>query len=102
MQGQPLTTIVVCHRNRVLVGLGKLQAERHGLRVFVASNGNDVLAQARRHAPELIVLSNDLKNPSTEETIQMLRADPSLAGTRVVTIKGALPPIKDLLLKPGV
>ncbi len=101
--GRTLQTVVACHSNKVLLNLGKLHAERQGLRVITAKNGNDVVAKARLHRPDLIVLSNDLQKPTTEETVQLLESDPSLKGIRVVIIKGALPNLKDMLGKfPGV
>jgi hypothetical protein len=70
--------------------------------VITAKNGNDVVAKARLHLPDLIVLSNDLKNPTTEETVQLLESDLSLRGIRVVIVKGALPNVADMLRKfPG-
>lgn len=101
-QSQPLTTVVVGHRNKMLMQIGKLQAERHGLRVFTTSHGDDVVTLARQHRPELIVLGNDLQKPTTEETLKLLQADPELRGIRVVTLSGSLPSIKDLLGKSVV
>jgi CheY-like chemotaxis protein len=94
---RPLQTVLVCHNNKVLVNIGRIHAERHGLRVIVAKNGNEVLLKARLHRPDMIVLSSDLKSPSTEETIKLLQQDPSLSGIRVVTIKGAIPNLRDML-----
>lgn len=102
IQGQPLTTVVVCIRNRVLLGLGKLQAERLGLRVFTAKDGNQVLIQARLHHPELIILGHDLSNPSTEETVARIKGDPMLRGIRVIAFKGPLPNIPELLRRSHV
>lgn len=82
--------VVVCHRQRALVQLARLNAERHGVRVEVCANGRLVLEAARRERPDLIVLGNDLKNPTTDETVAMLNADPSLKGVRVVIAKGGL------------
>lgn len=101
--GRTLQTVLVCHPNKVLLNLGRLHAERQGLRVLVAKNGDQVLTMARTHRPDLIVLSNDLKNPSTEETVSHLDADPGLKGVRVIVVKGALPNMGDVLKKfPGV
>jgi hypothetical protein len=94
---RPLQNVVVCHKSKVLVNVGKLQAERYGLRVHVAKNGRDVVTKARSTRADLIVLGNDLKDPTTEETIAMLQADPVLCGTRVVTVKGAIPNLRDIL-----
>ena len=100
--GRTLQSVVVCHRNKLLLNIGRLHAERHGLKVIVAKNGKDVVTKARAHKPDLIVLANDLENPTTDETVQMLEADPILKGIRVVIIKGALPNLADILGKfPG-
>lgn len=94
---RPVQTVLVCHPNKLLLQMGRLHAQRSGLKVHVAKNGNDVLLKARLHRPDLIVLSSDLKSPTTEETVRMLDADPLLRGCKVVTVKGAVPNLRDLL-----
>jgi DNA-binding response OmpR family regulator len=97
--GRTLQTVVACHSNKMLAHLGKLHAERQGLRVILAKNGDDVLLKAKLNQPDLIVLSNDLQKPSTEETVAMLEREPTLKGIRVVIVKGALPNVADMLRK---
>lgn len=74
-----------------MVHLAKLNAERHGVRVEVAKNGKDLLARAEDERPDLIVLGNDLRAPTTEELVQLLHRDPRLRGVQVVVVKGLLP-----------
>jgi len=80
--------VIVCHRQKAMVHLARLQAERHGMTVQIARDGNDVLAKARAQRPDLIVLGKDLKNPTTEETVKMLNGDPTLRGVKVVLAGG--------------
>jgi hypothetical protein len=93
---KPIQNVVVCHSNKILANLGKIQAERHGVRVHLAKNGRDALYKAKLHRADLVVLGGDLKNPSIEETIKLLEADPEVLA-RIVTIKGPLPNLTDLL-----
>ena len=94
---RPVQTVVVCISNKVLQGIGKLQASRYGVRVITARNGDDLIAKAKKHHPELIVISHDLDQPTSEETVARLNRDPELAGVRVITIRGALPNLSDML-----
>jgi CheY-like chemotaxis protein len=93
---KPVQNVVVCHSNRLLANLGKIQGERYGVRVHLAKNGRDTLTKAKQHHADLIVLGGDLKNPSTDETIKLLEADPKVVA-KIVTIRGPLPNLSDLL-----
>jgi hypothetical protein len=75
-----------------------MQASRYGIRLIVARDGSDVIAKATGQVrPDAIVLSNDLKSPSTDELVKMLNADPRLRGVEVVVVKGMLDGIGQLL-----
>ncbi len=91
--------VLVCHRQRALVQLGRLHAEQHGVRVRVAHRPKDVLPMARAQRPNLIVLGSDLKDPSTEELVSSLQAEPTLAGVEVVVTKAGLPDLGTALRK---
>lgn len=81
--------VIICHRQKTMVQLARLQAEKHGVRVEIAKDGNDALAKARAERPDVIVLGKDLKNPTTDETVAMLKADPTLRGVKVVIANNA-------------
>jgi len=76
--------VLICHRQKTLVHLARLQAERQGVQVEIAKNGDDVLIKALANRPDVIVLGKDLKNPSTDETVKKLKAEPRLFGVKVV------------------
>jgi DNA-binding response OmpR family regulator len=88
--------VIVCHRQKALLHMARLNAQRHGVEVTIARNGNEVLAYARSERPDAIVLGNDLENPSTDETVKMLKAEPSLRGVEVIIAKGLLPDLLGL------
>ncbi len=91
-------TVLVCHSNKAMVQLAKLEASRHGITVVVARDGADLILRSRQDPrPDAIVLSNDLKNPSTDEIVKALHADPRLRGVNVVVMKGVLGSLGGLL-----
>lgn len=89
--------VIVCHRQKALVHLARLQAERQGVQVQIARDGKDVVAKALAERPDAIVLGNDLENPSTEETIALLKAEPTLKGVQVILAKGMIPDLRQKL-----
>jgi len=96
--GDSTRTILVCHSNRSLVRIAQLNASRHGISVVVARDGKDLLAKVRGELqPDAIVLSDDLKDPSTNEIVKALHADPRLKGIHVIVLKGLLGNLGDLL-----
>lgn len=96
--GDNTHTILVCHSNGSLVRMAQVQATRHGIRLLIARNSEEVMKIALGQLrPDAIVLSNDLKNPSTDELVKKLNADPRLKGVQVVVVKGMLDGISQLL-----
>lgn len=91
--------VLVCHRQKALVHLARLNAERHGVKVRIAPRPKDVLPLARLEKPDLILLGNDLKDPSTEELVKILDADVELSGVRVIVVKGAIPDLAESFKK---
>ena len=76
--------------------MAQLQARRHGIDLDAAANSKELLVKSLQDPkPFVIVLSPDLKNPSTEELVKILSAEPRLRGVEVVVIKG----IKDILTR---
>jgi len=91
-------TILVCHSNRSLVRIAQLNAARHGVNVIVARDGKDILAKVRGDLhPDAIVLSDDLKDPTTNDIVKALNADPRLKGIHVIVLKGLLGNVGELL-----
>lgn len=96
--GDTTHTILVCHSNRSLMRMAQLQAARHGVKVIVVNSSKDVLAAATGLVrPDAVLLSNDLKDPTTDELVRALRADPRLSGVQVLVLKGMLDGIAQLL-----
>ena len=96
--GDSTHRVLVCHSNRSLVRLAQVNAARHGLQVDVAKNGKDLLLQARGEVrPDAVILSTDLKDPSTDEIVKILNADPFLKGVPVIVAKGILGNFAELL-----
>lgn len=91
--------VLVCHRQKTLVHLARIQAERHGVKVRIAPRAKDVVALARAQKPDVIVLGNDLKDPTTEELVKTLDADVSLSSVRVIVAKGAIPDLAEAFKK---
>jgi CheY-like chemotaxis protein len=78
--------------------MAKMQAARHGVTLLVAASSQEVLSKATGELrPDAIVLSNDLKNPTTEELMKQLNTDPRLRGVQVVVLKGILESVGQLL-----
>lgn len=63
---------------------------REGFEVFVASDGVEALAKLRAEKPDLVLLDVMMPKMNGFDVCQALRADPELAGTRVLmlTAKG--------------
>jgi DNA-binding response OmpR family regulator len=83
--------VLVCHRQKALVHLARINAERHGVKVRIAPRPKDVLTLARADKPDMILLGNDLKDPTTEELVKALDEDFTLRGVQVIVVKGAIP-----------
>lgn len=84
--------ILVCHPKKALVQLARLHAEKHGMQVDVAKNGNDLIRRAQAQRPDLIVIGEGLKEPDTEETKRLINAEPTLRGVRVIVTGSGLGP----------
>ncbi len=95
--------VLICLSNRAMATMAQLQARRHGIDLEAAQNGRELVAKALLEPkPLVIVLSPDLKNPTTEETMKLLNADPRLRGIEVVVIKGAKDLLASLLKRGGL
>ena len=98
IQPESSHTLLVCHSSRAMVRIAQLNASRHGVRIVVAKNGADLMKKAVGQVrPDAIILSDDLKSPSTEELVKLLNQDPRLKGIPVVVLKGLIGNIGELL-----
>ena len=80
----------MCHSNRNLARVAQLQALRLGVKVVVAKDGKDLLAKAKGEVrPDVIVLSNDLTNPTTDEIVRAVKSNPQLIGTKVIVLNSS-------------
>jgi CheY-like chemotaxis protein len=60
----------------------------HGYRVLSASGGNEALALAREHQPDLICLDISMPPPTGVRVYRELRGDPMLASIPVILVTG--------------
>jgi len=69
-----------------ILSLVSLRLERAGYRVARARDGEEALEQARSLRPEVIVLDVMMPRRTGVEVLGELRADPALAGIRVILL----------------
>ncbi|WP_324829105.1 response regulator [Qipengyuania zhejiangensis] len=58
----------------------------NGFEVVPVADGQNVLATAKRFAPDLIIMDIQLPNVSGVDLIALLKADPELAGIPVLAV----------------
>lgn len=83
------TVLIADDEPNILVTLEFLM-QREGHRVLLARDGDEALAQLRAHRPDLVLLDVMMPGKTGFEVCQALRADETLAHTRVLllTAKG--------------
>ena len=69
-----------------ILSLVSLRLERAGYRVARARDGEEALERARSLRPEVIVLDVMMPRRTGVEVLGELRADPALAGIRVILL----------------
>jgi CheY-like chemotaxis protein len=69
-----------------ILALVSLRLERAGYRVARARDGDEALEQARSLRPAVIVLDVMMPRRTGVEVLEELRADPALAGIRVILL----------------
>lgn len=57
-----------------------------GFPVIVARNGDEAIAQARRHRPDVILLDLRMPGMTGTEAMRTLRGDPSFVNTPVIAL----------------
>jgi DNA-binding response OmpR family regulator len=83
------TVLIADDEPNILVTLEFLM-QREGHRVLLARDGDEALAQLRAHRPDLVLLDVMMPGRTGFEVCQALRADETLARTKVLllTAKG--------------
>jgi class 3 adenylate cyclase len=84
MQDSPL--ILVVDDNPVNVDILRTRLEAHGYRTIAASDGEEALAAAREHHPDLILLDVMMPKLDGIEVCRRLRADPDFPFTPIVMV----------------
>ena len=82
---KPVSTVLICEDEDPLRELVRLSlGDSH--RFFEARDGRTALELVRERRPDVVVLDVMLPGVSGLDVLRALRADPELAGTRVVAI----------------
>lgn len=81
----PITVLLVDDEPNILLSL-KFLMQKEGYEVLVAQNGEEAMAIARQHLPDLVILDVMLPSPNGYEVCQALRADSQLAGLNILML----------------
>jgi CheY-like chemotaxis protein len=73
-----------------VVELIRFHLEAQGHQVITASNGFDAITQARRHAPDLVILDVMMEGVDGLSVCEILRAQPATRGTPVIIVTAAV------------
>jgi PAS domain S-box-containing protein len=84
----PRQTVLVIDDDRGYAGLVSEILEMAGLTALAAHSGEDGLAAAREHQPDLILLDVQMPGLNGYETCGRLKADPATAGIPVLFMSG--------------
>ncbi|MFO7606011.1 MAG: response regulator [Desulfurivibrionaceae bacterium] len=81
----PPKVLLVDDEANILLSLQFLM-QQEGYEVLVARNGDEAMAIARRHLPDLAILDVMLPGPNGYEMCQAMRAEPRLAGLYILML----------------
>ncbi|MDF1577645.1 MAG: response regulator [Desulfurivibrionaceae bacterium] len=81
----PPKVLLVDDEANILLSLQFLM-QQEGYEVLVARNGDEAMAIARRHLPDLAILDVMLPGPNGYEVCQAMRAEPRLAGLYILML----------------
>jgi DNA-binding response OmpR family regulator len=84
-----MITILIADDEPHVVDLVRATLEDERVRMIEASDGAGALASASAFAPDLILLDVNLPDVSGLEVCRQLRADPRMAGARIVMLTAA-------------
>jgi len=82
----PAATVLVVDDDPLLVRLVQLNLELEGYLVVTASDGEQGLAQARTHRPDLIVLDVMMPKVDGLAMTRAVRADDTIASTPIILL----------------
>ena len=77
--------LLVDDEPNILLSL-KFLMQKEGYEVLVAENGDEAMALARQHLPDLVILDVMLPSPNGYEVCQEMRADPQLTGLYIMML----------------
>lgn len=81
-----MAKILICDNEEILRALVRATLDEGGYELVEARDGDESLALARSHRPDVVVLDMMMPGRTGVEVLRALRADPDLAGTRVVML----------------
>ena len=83
-----MKTILLIDDDELILGTFSIALRSHGQRVLTAASGEEGIALARQHLPDLII--SDINMPGTDgrSVLQALRADPQLGTKQIVLMTG--------------
>ncbi|OGT80520.1 MAG: histidine kinase [Gammaproteobacteria bacterium RIFCSPLOWO2_02_FULL_61_13] len=87
-----MSTILIVEDNEKNMKLVRDILQFKGYRTIEASTGNEGLALARQHQPDLILMDIQLPDINGIEALGIIRADASLAKTPVVAVSASVMP----------
>lgn len=77
--------LIVDDEPNILISLEFLM-RREGFEILVARDGEEALQSIRAHRPDLVLLDVMMPRINGFEVCRQVRADPALAGTRIVML----------------
>ncbi len=83
-----MKTILVVDDNRDAANTLALLLRRWGHKAYIAYDGNEALATAEAHRPDLILLDIGLPGRDGYEVARLIRSRPELANTTIVALTG--------------
>jgi DNA-binding response OmpR family regulator len=86
MTAEKVPLVLVADDESDLLGIVTFRLQRAGYDIVTASDGAEALALTRERRPELCLLDMMMPKLSGMEVLREIRADPELAGTRVIML----------------
>lgn len=76
--------ILVAEDDKFYANVYRVKLAKEGYQVMVVGNGEELLTEARKKTPDLILLDLIMPGKDGFETLQELKADPKLKSVKVV------------------